>query len=121
MKKPKIKYIIKARDDNTLYLFFKFSYAGMKHKIHVVHYYGDAYYVAATIKDKYYYKKDKDCSKKDKKYFSKKYEKDSLYCFSFSAVQKFLEKHLGRDYTQYFPDEFFSTILIRKMKKNKFE
>ena len=60
-------------------------------------------------------------AKKIDSIYNKEFEKQTLYCFSFSKVQNFFIKHIGRDYTQYFPEKFFSEVISRKYLKNSFE
>lgn len=113
IKKPKIKYYFINSSDGRLCLNLKFIYAGIKYNINVVHYYGDAYFVSVNARNKFYLISNKK--------YNKKFEKQTLYCFRFSEVQNFFIKYIGRDYTQYFPKEFFSEVVSRKYLKNSFE
>ena len=113
IKKPKIKYYFSNLSDGRFCLNIKFYYAGIKYNINVVHYYEDVYFVSANARNNY--------RLISSKKYNKEFEKQTLYCFSFSEVQNFFIKHIGRDYTQYFPEKFFSEVISRKYLKNSFE
>lgn len=42
--------------------------------------------------------------------------REPIYLSSFEELKSFFIKHLYRDYTQYFPEEFFLIMMEEKMK-----
>lgn len=104
IKKYKYKYRF-VEDENDFYLFFKIRIADIKH----------CFYLSYTNKKKYTVSfickyKDGVIYEDNQKRFKSRFTESFL---EFKDLQNFMRYHLGRDYTQYFPEEIFSVILSK--------
>ena len=99
--KKKIKYKFKIKDIGyDFYSVFKFRFGGIHHDIYLTYEKDLGYTVMFLVKE--------NIKSKKHVYIGAKY-------VPFDRIKEYMIYYLGRNFTQYLPDEIMSRVILRKM------